>query len=333
MNVGKVNVFFLIVLVLACICCSGENAQGVNPGAKNFDLMPNESNLLFYANFAEVKGTPFGKQLQQRLEDKISEENDEEYEQFVQETGFDVSRDVREIWASVITDRNGKTRGGALVRAKYDKDRLIDFMKKDKDKFEEDSYKGYPIYFTDNEEEAFSFLNSDNIAVGHVIWIESLIDQMKEKKASVLDNSIMSGLIDRIPKDSQIWGVTDLNAFSGNWTEELRKRGSGFQGSKSLEHIETVILYSQIGNKAKTTIEGDFGTKEDAQLIADLLNGFKAMAKLSVSDDRETVDMLNAIQISVTGAVLTVSADLDEAFFEKVESNSKKFGSKRYDNM
>ncbi|MFQ5706584.1 MAG: hypothetical protein ACE5HO_03995 [bacterium] len=330
----------LLLAFLVCLNCTDEQAQGVvsKPASKisGLALMPVHTNIVFYTNFENLKQTPFGNELRAKFEDHVNlEEDDADYRDFVEKTGFDWNRNMQEMWISTIAVQEGKSQGGAIVQAKFNKDRILDYLRTEhRHKFEKDSYKGFDIYVSnDHDENALAFLNSETVAVGKQQWLEMVLDQKKSSRKNVLNNAEMTELVNRVPENSQIWGVFNLEKITDEWAEHIRKSGSHFKGSKSLENIESLIFYSQVGQKANTTVEGNFSTNEQAQLLADMLNGFKAMAKLAVMDDREAIDMLNEIKINVEGERLKINANLDQAFFDKLEKNKKKFGSKNLDWM
>jgi hypothetical protein len=118
--------------------------------------------------------------------------------------------------------------------------------------------------------------------------------------------------------------VVDARGLSDRWTNQFR-RNSGFRGTESLENIESMVFYAEFDDRANIFLEGNFGTVEQAELLAESLNGFKAMAKLMVSDDRDAIDMLNEIKIKSRGETLNISAQLEQDFFDKLEQKSKRF--------
>ncbi|MFQ5823928.1 MAG: hypothetical protein ACE5JB_07730 [bacterium] len=338
MKVRKLFVVIFSVFILFG-SCSGEQPENAKKelsvsAANHLTLIPKETNVLCYINFENLKKSPLGEDLSKELELMIKEEReDEEYLEFVEKTGLDLKRDIYDIWLAVFANNENDEEGGVIARGKFNRKKIIDYLKEEKHhEFREKTYLDYKIYLLeDNDDTAMVFLNDETIALGKIYWLRKVIAQSKNDKTSILNNSVMTELMDRVQYKDQMWGILNLKELSGKWSEEIRKRGSGFKGTQSIENMQWIIFHTQVDQKASIFIEGNFNTKEEAQLLAEMLNGFKAMAKLSVSDDKEAVDMLNDIKIIPKGSILNVTAKIDKEFFEKMEQNRKKFGNTNFD--
>lgn len=315
--------------------CSGEPKQTeISANLSNYlSLIPKQTNVLFYANFENLKQTPLGEDIRSELEKKLKEEReDEDYLRFVEETGIDLKRDIYEIWVGANAVDNQDKQGGAIIRGKFNKERIIDYVKREKShKLHKDSYKSFNIYLLNDDDKAFTFLNNKTVAIGNLYWLQKVISQSKNGEASVLNNSAMAELLAEVSYKKQLWGILNLKELTGNWVEEIRKHGSEFKGTKSLENMQWIVFSAQVEQKANVQIEGYFSTNEEAQLLADMLNGFKAMAKFVLSDDTEAIDMLNEIKISTDGAKVRILARVDRGYFEKLEQKKAKFQSIQID--
>jgi hypothetical protein len=89
--------------------------------------------------------------------------------------------------------------------------------------------------------------------------------------------------------------------------------------------MQSVLISTRLSDQADILIEGAFATAEEATLLSEMLNGFKSLGKLMVSDDKEAIDMLNDIKIDVKGSKVQITTRMQEDFFEKVEQKRKKF--------
>lgn len=327
----KPILFFLMTFLFANYGCSRES--GPEEGAAtiavstHLSLLPESTHFLVYANMKSLKETPFGQGFSERLHrDLRLEEDDESYRDFMEQTGFDFERDAHEIWIS------GRERGaldhstnGAIVRGQFHRDKIIDYAKtRRRSRVIEQEFEGHKIYVAEERDGkfAFSFLNDETVVLGNEEWVKSIILQKKSSK-NVLDNPSMSKFISQIPEKDYFWGVFDLS--DKNWAENIRRRGSPFKGAESLEKMKSLVFYAKVDQKAELVIKGDFATSEEAELFADMLNGFKAMAKMMVSDDKEAVDMLNGIRIQTDGADLQLTMNIDKDFFDKLEEKRQKF--------
>lgn len=336
------SAFLLLFLLALSLACTGqqsprEASASIAP-SRAFDYLsfiPEETNILFYANLQDLKNSPFGRDIRMQVEKKIREDDDD-YLDFVEETGLDLEEDLYEVW---ISGEAGEERqnGGAIVRGNFDEDRIVDYIRKKNDRHtRKESYENVDLYIVEErggEEFGYGFLDSKTMIIGKPFWLERVIDLSNNRGRSIEDNRDMLDHIRRIPRRPQLWGVFDVNELTDVWADELRNRGSGFAGTESLENMESMVIYVHVDRQAELFLEGSFGTAEQAELLAQTLNGFKAMAKLMVSDDREAIDMLNDIRIRSRGKVLKISAQIERDFFDKLEQKKKKFENRRFDFM
>lgn len=322
--------FMVFALLLMSSSCTGEKGpvEKASVSAENYlALLPAQTNFLFYANFKELKETPVGEEIRAEFENKIkNEDENEDYWEFVEKTGFDLQRDLHEVWVSAVAESKDDHKGGAVLRGNFDEERIVDYLKKEEPrKYQENSYLGHTIYTIDREDNQFTFLNKETLVFGKPEWVKSILDNSGKKSQNVLDNAEMAKYIDQIPQKRQMWGVVNLTDLAETWAQEVRKRGSGFKGTESIEKLQSLLFYTNVDEKADINVKGFFSDAEQADLMAEMLIGFKAMAKLMVSDDKEAVDMLNDIKVKSDGSQVNISATLDKEFFEKVEEKRKKF--------
>ena len=115
-----------------------------------------------------------------------------------------------------------------------------------------------------------------------------------------------------------------LDGLSDEWAKKIRTE-SQFKGAESIEKMKSLYFYTKFSDKTDLFIKGDFATNTEAELVAEMLTGFKAMAKLMVMDDKEAIDMLNDIKIKTDGALLEITTKVDKSFLEKLKEKQSKF--------
>ncbi len=319
----------LALMLFGSYACSGE--PGPKEGApastvvsNHLSLLPETTHLLIYANMKALKETPLGAEIGREVDRKIRNEHDDEsYRRFVEQTGFVFERDVQEIWISGgNTGEYDEHSGGAIVHGDFDQDKIIDFAKKDR--VWEEEFEGHKIYRSESHKDkfAFAFLNDETVVLGEEPWLKTIILQTKGGK-SMIDNPDMSRFLSKISNKNYFWGVVDMGG--NKWAENLRQHGSPFRGAESLEKMKSLVFYANVDQKAELIMNGDFTTADEAELFADMLNGFKAMAKMMVSDDKEAIDMLNEIRIKTAGPGLRLTLNIDKNFLNKLEQKRQKF--------
>lgn len=331
----------LLLITIFSTACSGEEGprevSAVSSTAKSTDylsFMPEETNILFYANFKSIKQTSFGEELSARFEDEIRiKRDDREYRDFLEATGVDPEKDIYELWfGSSGGDRHDNV-GGAIVRGKFDEKKIVKYIEEERyHRLRQTSYRGHKIYTIEdsnrsgNDDSEFTFLNSETVAVGDEEWLRNVVDLSKDGGKNVLSNKAMARFIDEVPSMDQLWAVMNLNEISDGWAQKIREQGSYFKGTKSIENMRSLIFHTRIDKDARLYIKGDFATTEEAELLAETLNGFKALAKLMIADDKEAIDMLSGIKIKSDGSMILINTTVDKNFFDKVDEKRKKFG-------
>ncbi|MCG8604838.1 hypothetical protein MJD09_07560, partial [bacterium] len=324
-----------------CFACTGQQSPrevsaGVASarGSDYLSYIPEEANLLFYANVQELKRSRFGRNVTSEFETRLND-RDRDYIDFVEKTGVDPEKDIYEIWLSgeARNEYGENYNGAAIIRGNLNERRILEYIKENSDRrSRKERYEGVDLYIVEerrDEQLGYAFLDSKTMIVGTPFWLERIIDLSKDRGGSIFDNSHMSDYIDQIPHRQHIWGVVDARGLSDQWARRFRTN-SGFRGTESLENIESMLFYAEFDNRANIHVEGNFGTAEQAELLEESLNGLKAVAKLIVSDDRDAIDMLNEIKIRSRGQTLNISAQLEQNFFDKLEQKSKRFSGQSF---
>jgi len=329
----------LSILIFSTACSGGEGPRevsAVTSSEKSTDylsLMPEETNILFYANFRSIKQTSFGEELSARFEDEIGvNRGDREYRDFLEATGMDPEKDIYELWFGSTGGDWHDNVSGAIIRGRFDEKKIVEYIEEERyHRLRQTNYRGHKIYNIEdnnrgNDDTEFTFLNSETVAIGDVEWIKNVVDLSKDGGKSVLSNKTMARFINEIPGNDQLWAVINLSEMTDGWTQKIRQQGSVFKGTKSIENMQSLIFHTRVDKDARLYIKGDFGTAEEAELLAETMNGFKAMAKLMVMDDKEAIDMLNGIKIKSEGSLILINTTVDKNFFDKVDEKRKKFG-------
>lgn len=320
----------LFALFIQTSACSNEHppeqpaATGTRSTKNYLTFLPAETNLVFYANLDEIRQTPIGAALRTEFDATHADEEDD-YLDFVAGTGLDIKEDVYEIWLGLIAGEGDESAGGAIIKGKFDEDRIVNYMKNEhKGEVEETSYRDHKIYMIEEREKQVTFLDAHTVMVGDKIWMQAVLDQSANQGKNVLDNPIMSELMAGISDGNQMWGAFNMNELSDKWAGDVRKN-SPFKGTESIENMKSFVFYSHFGDKADVFLKGNFATADEAKTLAEMLIGFKAMAKLMISNDRDAIDMLNDIEIGTDGTTLEISTSIDKEFVQKFKEKRKTF--------
>jgi len=331
-NTGLTLLLCLTLLGSACSKESTDSSQTQttekpafksNP-QKYLALMPEQCVIIFYANMAKMQGKPLGKEFRLRFEESEVKDNNA-YQAFIEGTGVKPEKDLYEIWMGVLPHADDdKKQGGIIATGKFDKKRVTKYLLENpRYDIEEVEYNGRKVYVSRKSRSIteLAFLSDRAFVAGDHEWVKAVLDQAKDPKASILDNPAMRQQIDEIGLDTDIWGIVDLEVQTTKWINKLAQ--TPFMGTSSIDKIRLLTFHSMVENEVDMQIKALFDSENEAQLLAETLIGFKAMAKLMMADDREAIDMLDQIKIRSQKDRLIVAARLDEAFFNKALEKSQ----------
>lgn len=326
--VRKMLLFALFAGLMQSTACSEENSSETRakPAAREnvavadyLALVPKEASVLFYANLHDLRNTPLGEEF--RLD-----EDDEDYRDFVERTGVAPEKDIDACWIGTLTGKM-EDKGGVIATGRFDEKRIVKYFKEEsRNEFEETTYRGYTIFSAKDHEDNpdMVFLDARAVVVGSPVWVRAVLDRAKGDSESVMKNPAMAQQIEKVREGNQLWGVVNLADSDGQWARDLKKK-SPFSGTESLKNIQSLVFFTQVGEKADMHVRGNFTTAEEASLLAETVTGFKAMAKLMMADDREAIDLLNEIKIAAEGETLEISARLDRKFMDKLKEKKETF--------
>jgi len=326
----KMRFVFVLLLLPHLLACENNIETTQLTGEDVLTLLPEETNVLVYLNITSLQESPFGAEIHKQMDSEINIAEEEEYQEFMEETGINLEEDVHEIWLAGLADIEDKTAGGAIIRGDFDQDRIKTYLENrddiddipDQIKYED---REIYVWHDGDEDNGMIFRDNETILFGDINWLKTVIDNEENNRKNVLHNKTMAKCIQDLPYKKHIWGVLNLKELSGKWAEQIREKGHMFKGSKSIENMETVVLAIRLQDKADVYIRGIFATTEEADNLASMLNGFKAMAKLMVSDDKEAIDMLNDINIKSNDKELKITTEIHKEFIEKVQQKRRTF--------
>jgi len=312
-----------ILLALFSIISCGKKVSAPKAGsAKGLDmltLLPKEASGIFIVDVHRALTTEIANKAIK--EDK----NNQKYQEFVKESGIDPQKDIFFIAAAITGEVGGmKQQAVGVVNLKYDKNLLLDKMKKSGKGIKEEVYNGVTIYSSQEAEEtkklpAGAFLDESNIAIGNESGVKTVIDIYQKKKENVLKNESLSALIKTANKDALIWSVFSIPK------EATQQAAAQNPMLKNLESITSLSLYFDYRDKSiLAEIKAMSPDENKNKQIVDLLNGVKAMGSMASTKDPNVGELLNRIEISSTADQVKISANIPEDLINKLKESAAK---------
>lgn len=299
-------------------CESGLFSPAAGPAQADdmLRLLPKDVAAVF---FIDVQRILTIESVNKFISEKTEEENFEghaDFQKFTEMTGIDIKKDIYFIAAAL---KQGKAEydewGVGIVNLKYDKEKLLSFIKEKSEEGSElieEQYNGFTLYTVKEkgEESSFVFLDSSNIAAGNVDIVKSVINVLQKQEDSVLTNADFSVLFQETDKGALFWGgVLVPPEVTSKLAEEMPMAGS-------IESIQAVSLSFDYSDR---TIIADVKLRSSDPLknqeMADTLMGLKEMGAMIQIQDFNFGEVLDRIEITSAPDHVRIFASYPDDFF------------------
>ncbi len=289
----------LMFIVLAG-CARERHESFAESDLKYLALLPQETNLMGSMNLSKIRDTEIY-DLFVKYAGRTPFES-EDYQIFVEKTGFDIQQDLSQVYFAGIDPGNRHTaRGVFIATGNFSPEKISDFIEKETDTSEKlisEYYHDYKLYRIRHEDLAFCFADTQTLIGGKDSLVIKSLDRFGKDNA--LSDHLREELTSvRFKKQAWIWMNTE-NIIASLPPSELGDR------IKSLETIRSGQMSVALSDEV--TFDGVCicGDEENAEIIRDMIKGAVATAKLKLSDDREGVDILNKIDVETDGNTVKV---------------------------
>ncbi|HFE63542.1 MAG TPA: hypothetical protein ENK14_03895 [Caldithrix sp.] len=322
------SLFTLIALLISR--CERERVEPVPATMEQeLSLIPFEPGGTGYMNFASFRDSPFFDSFIESGKKCVFEYPD--YREFVQETGFDPVKDIDEIYFALPGTLPGehKFSGLAVIRGTFNPKKIMAFAaKKDEHKeMETLTYKDHHLFRPEMKEVVFCFADDSHLIAGNDSLVKAWLDNFDSpEKKNALSKQFRSRL-QLLQYKTGAWFTLNtapfLEKFEAKYPNhpQLKK----FEGLKS---IQDVNFSAKFGDDLFFNGTGVFSDREKAGLFLDALKGLIATGKLSLSSDRQAVDVLNKISVKQKGNRVLVNFKFNRDDLEKLKANKAKLSLK-----
>ena len=312
-------VFAVIFAIFSLISCESgpfSPAAGSAQAEDMLRLLPKDVAAVF---FIDVQGILTIEALNTLISEKTEEEEFEEFtdfQKFTEMTGIDIQKDIYFIAAAL---KQGTEEyddwGVGIVNLKYDKDRLLSFIKaksEEGSELIEEDYNGFTLYTVKekDEEGSFTFIDDSNIAAGNVNIVKSVINVLQKQEDSVLTNEDFSVLFKDTDKGALFWGgVLVPPEVTSKLAEEMPMAGS----VESVQAVSLSFDYSDRTIIAEIKLRSSDPVKN--QEMADSLMGLKGMGAMIQIQDFNFGEVLDRIEITSAPDHVRIFASYPDDFF------------------
>ena len=311
----KKSIIFLLALVFISSCGIVERESLSAEMRDQLQKLPSDANLIGYINFTRMKTSPFFDLFQDDIEDEMF--LSEEYQDFLKSTGFDIEKDIHEVsFATISPEKSEGYNGIFIASGAFNPDKIIAYIKEQDSEKELlfETYDQFTLYYLKEEKLSFCFKDDNTIIGGSQILV---------KKALMAENSEMDLVL--MPQ------IKSLKFKSWAWmtvnTESMLKNMPASRITERIpvvKSIRSVSMAIKLADNLYFNGECLCSDNEKAELLKDAVKGAIAAAKLSVSDDRGTIDVLNSINVKTENNSLITDGEMSKSDIEKLIAQKNK---------
>lgn len=306
------TVFLLALLLWQC----GRGPESMSSDMSHqLAMMPAGAGLA-YVNLEQIRSSDFYQLFLDSLNGNM--DHNERMNEFVEATGVDPRKDVQEIYVALNPGKgDDEERFLAVLIGRYDPEKVIRFIEgNDQHQIaSREDYNGIAL-FSDahGNGPSIAFVDNRQAVVGSSDWVKSWLDQNKSGKGG---NTANRDLAADVKYKNGAWMV--LNA--GEMVDEFMNgmgRSPEMRRFGALEAIEKVNLSFSFTDRILMDGSGRFSDAANAELFHDAIKGLLAAAKLTVSSDRDAVDVINKINITTDKNQVRINTEMTRQDLEKM---------------
>ncbi|HTT65626.1 MAG TPA: hypothetical protein VMG35_27445 [Bryobacteraceae bacterium] len=289
-NLGRAGHLLLLLCLLLAGCGSLTRTGPIDPALAAY-VSP-DAVALAGVRMEQLRTTPIYR--------KLAQQNRLRFDEFRTESGFDPSRDIRE----VLLASDGKSLL-AIARGT--------FTGPPAGARDAGEYKGYQL-FTRDAGDAIVFIDRNIALAGPAQDVRAAIDQAKGHSGG-LPRDLMAR-VRALPAAAQIWAV--VAEWKGATPDQLRQMGNLGNVDRILRSVDGASLTVDLRTGVHAAVTGDCRTEDGARNLADSLRGLTALGRMSMQRNPDLEQALSAIQVKQDGRVVQLNADIPEDLADRL---------------
>ena len=254
----------------------------------------------------------------------IAENKDKaKYDELVQTAGVDPQKDIYYFVGAVLGDFGQKEMDGVgLVNLKYQKEKLLALLQKERGEMTTEEYGGFTVYkaAATGEKKPVSgvFLDESNILFGSDAAVKKVIDVQQKKADNVWKNENLSALLKGMNTAAMVWGGFSIPP------DTLKQASSQNPMLGAFSDIRSIIISFDYKDKnVLAEIKAMSPDEAKNKQMADALNGFKALGAGAAAKEPLLGEVLNKIVIGAAADHVKISANIPEELLQSLGQKMK----------
>lgn len=300
----KIAFFALIAFAVA--------VSAATPDPNLVNLMMPDANIVSGINVTNTLASPFGRYILSQ-----AQANNQGFQNFIQQTGFDPTHDLTEIVAATA---GTSTAPKALVAATgvFNTASIASAAKAAGST--STTYKGVTIYThaeQNGNTSGFAFLSNSLAVAGELSQVEAAIDRGINCATSCLSSTLKTS-INTVSAPNDAWFMSTgpiTNFFAGQIGNATLQNGLNGNLLQAIQQASGGVKFGDT-----ITISGQAVTRsaQDANSLADVVRFLAGLVQMNQNGANPTVTLLNSMQLSTNGNTMLVSLSLPESQVEQL---------------
>jgi len=311
--------FAALLLVFGLSSCAKATAPkaGSAQAADLLSLVPSEAKGVIVIDIRRIMQTDSAAKA------IADNENKAKYDEFVQTTGIDPQKDVFYFVGAALGDLGQKDMEGVgLVNLKYEKEKLLALLQKERGEISTEEYSGLTVYkaaATGEKKPASGvFLDDSNILFGTDIAVKKVIDVRQKKTDNIWKSDALSSLLKGMNTSALVWGGFAVPPDAMKQASSQNPMLGAFSDIRFL-----TISFDYKNNNVLAEIRALSPDEAKNKQMADALNGFKALGAGAAAKEPQLGELLNAIEIGSASDHVKISATIPEALIQSLSEKMK----------
>ncbi|MFQ5583073.1 MAG: hypothetical protein ACE5GL_01395 [Calditrichia bacterium] len=323
------RVFIFAVILFSTVAlwqCAPERTEKLSSDvAIQLSMLPEEANGVTYINVAALKESPFFAMAMEDLDRNHFTHS--EYEEFMEATGFDLRKDVEKIYIAFSPGDNPHAKKFiAVVTGKFNPEKIMEFAsrKDEEHKIVAEDHANFKIYRMEDKPFSLSFPDDRTLLLGADEMVNDWLDRFKETSGKRVLSKKWINKIEKMTYKNGMCFTMDTEPVINTFMQQINRYGEGLR-LEALKSLQEIDFSMALDDKIRFDGVGQFSDAENAGLFHDAFKGIIATAKISVSGERDMVDMINQLKVKKQGKDVSVKFELSQEDIQKFKSKQHKF--------
>jgi hypothetical protein len=299
------NARILTTTALAIALSSALPARAADPQLLGL-VMP-DAKVLAGVNVEQAKGTPFGQYVLNQVN-----ANQKDLQELIAATGFDPTRDVREVLVASSGDPKSHT-GILLGRGNFDVSHILAAAALKG--VAPETYGGVNILTDPKKNSGIAFLSPTLVAAGDLASVKAVIDRQKQPAA------IPAALAVQVNQ----WSLSQDAWVIATVPPSLLKTPAGappipgLTGNTAFQTIQQAAAGIKFGNNVVFTAQAQADTAQNAEALANVVKLLMNLAQMQQTQpSAQALALVKALTVSTSGNLLNLSLSLPQDQFQQL---------------